>query len=214
MSPPNLTQHEVRTDPVGPVASEELTAGLRAPDGRTEQADRQDRRRRFFTRGWAVAVSALALGGAAAGVYALINVPEAVVGPAGPPGPQGAQGVQGPVGAQGPAGPLGPKGAQGVEGPAGTVTAATMISGAPLSSAADPSVGTTLVSTVSCPAGKLLLGGGGQATSTGTGTTGLSTQIQSSYPLANNAWRVVAVVSGPLSPGSALELRGYAICGA
>jgi hypothetical protein len=81
-----------------------------------------------------------------------------------------------------------------------------------LSTVADPAVGTNLIATVSCPTGKLLIGGGGQATASGAGNN-FHTQVQSSYPLANNAWRVTAMVTAPLGPGSAMELRPCAICG-
>ena len=92
------------------------------------------------------------------------------------------------------------------------MTATHVTAAAPMSTVTDPAVGTTLVATVSCPTGKLLLGGGAEVTATATGSSN-HTQIQSSYPLANNAWRVMALVNAPLGPGSAMEIRPYAICG-
>jgi hypothetical protein len=92
------------------------------------------------------------------------------------------------------------------------VTAATAVSGVVVSSTVDPPVGTPVTATVSCPTGKLLLGGGGHVSATGTGNS-YNAQVHDSYPLSNNAWRVVAVVTAPLGAGSAMELRPYAICG-
>lgn len=98
-------------------------------------------------------------------------------GAAGPAGPRGATGPAGPQGATGPAGPAGPAGAvgatgkQGPAGPAGTLTASTMVAQPLLTTTPDPAVGTTLTATSSCPAGEVLVGGGGKVALAG-GTTG------------------------------------------
>jgi hypothetical protein len=77
-----------------------------------------------------------------------------------PQGPQGPQGPLGPQGPQGPQGPVGPAGPQGPQGPAGTsgVTGYEVVT---TESAFDSS--TPKFAEVTCPAGKVVLGGGGEA---------------------------------------------------
>jgi hypothetical protein len=98
-------------------------------------------------------------------------------------------------------------------------------------SIADPSTGTTASATASCPAGRVLLGGGGQVTdvapgvgskaaasssTTGTGaavTSGPGVALFSSYPATAKAWKAVGVVTGPLTAGTAMSVQAYVICG-
>lgn len=88
-----------------------------------------------------------------------------VQGPQGPPGPQGPAGPQGPQGDQGDVGPPGPKGDQGDPGPAGPQgpagpsglsgyegVDAIRVDGVP--------PGGVREANVSCPAGKVVVGGG------------------------------------------------------
>jgi hypothetical protein len=85
-------------------------------------------------------------------------------GATGPQGPQGDQGPKGDTGAQGPQGDQGPKGDTGAQGPQGPKgdTGATGASG---------TTGATMVThnsnaktvTVSCPTGKVAIGGGGSS---------------------------------------------------
>jgi Collagen triple helix repeat (20 copies) len=73
-------------------------------------------------------------------------------GPAGPPGPAGPAGPQGPPGPQGPAGPTGPAGPQGPAGVSGyEVVNGPLVFGAV----------STYNAEANCPAGKRVLGGGG-----------------------------------------------------
>jgi hypothetical protein len=205
--------------PLDPVRSGFLGNPPRDGAAETGKEDSSPKRARRIIRAWPIAVAALALAGAGAGIAALVSVPEAVTGPAGPTGAQGPTGPQGPPGATGPTGPAGPagaigaKGPQGVQGVAGTVTSATVVSGAPMSSAPDPPVGTALTATVYCPTGKFLLGGGAQVSASSPGDSS-HTLVHSSYPLTNNGWRVISLVTAPLGAGSAMELTPYAICGA
>jgi len=130
----------------------------------------------------------LGAGGMALGVAALLRTPAAGArgpigrtgarGARGPTGAEGAQGIQGPAGPQGrtgpagpegkegPAGPAGPRGATGKQGPAGTIAASSIVAKPVMKTAIDPSVGTVLTAVSSCPAGAVLLGGGGQVATT------------------------------------------------
>ncbi|HEX3567874.1 MAG TPA: hypothetical protein VHU17_21095 [Acidimicrobiales bacterium] len=155
-------------------------------------------------------------------------------GPIGPAGAAGAKGLAGAPGAPGPAGPAGPKGASGV-------TSSSVVQGTAVSSIADPTVGTITSATASCPAGRVLLGGGGQVSdgepgTTGskaaTGTTATTTSsstsatgaanavtsatgvaLLSSSPTTARTWRAVGVVTGPLTSGMAMSVQAYVICG-
>jgi hypothetical protein len=61
---------------------------------------------------------------------------------------------------------------------------------------------------VSCPGGQTLLGGGGTVTTTDTLD---SVELTSSYPSALDTWTVVG--SENIGPGKTWSLRAYAICG-
>jgi collagen triple helix repeat protein len=96
----------------------------------------------------------------------------AVRGPEGPAGPQGTQGPQGPQGPQGTQGPAGPSGVLGYE----------IVVGTPVAIAS----GAFATATVTCPAGKVALGGGGR---TGAGAP----DLVDSYPNAGGGgWTVQA----------------------
>ena len=73
-------------------------------------------------------------------------------------GPAGARGADGPVGARGPVGAAGPKGDAGPVGPAGGISGYQIVTSA---GRAEPPFGITGDS-VSCPAGKWAVGGGGR----------------------------------------------------
>jgi hypothetical protein len=73
-------------------------------------------------------------------------------------------------------------------------------------------MGSILTATTSCPAGKVLLGGGGRVYVTGSPNSA-SVELRSSYPLNVAAWRTVAVVARPLGPGQTMTLQPYVICG-
>jgi hypothetical protein len=91
-----------------------------------------------------------------------------------------------------------------------------------VASAADPPVGTVVTATATCPAGRVLLGGGSQVTdgpgassttATTTSTSGTGVAVSSSYPTAAHAWKAVGVVTGPLTAGTAMSVQAYVICG-
>jgi Collagen triple helix repeat (20 copies) len=172
-------------------------------------------------------------------------------GPEGPAGPRGFPGPTGPQGPVGPAGAAGAKGAPGAPGPAGAagakgasgVASSSVVQGTAVSSIADPTAGTITSATASCPAGRVLLGGGGQVSdgepgaagskaasrttapapaasdsTTATGasnavTTGTGVALLSSYPTSARTWKAVGVVTGPLTSGMAMSVQASVICG-
>jgi hypothetical protein len=147
-------------------------------------------------------------------------------GPQGPVGPAGAAGTKGAATSTGPAGPTGPTGPTGPAGPRGAsgVATSSVVDGTAVNSIADPSTGTTTSATASCPAGRVLLGGGGQVTrttvtstsssttATSTATSGTGVALFSSYPATARAWKAVGVVTGPLAAGMAMSVQAYVIC--
>ena len=137
-----------------------------------------------------VAVLALVFAVAGLGVatWALESVPKV-----GPTGPRGAAGPAGPTG------PPGPDGKQGPTGEPGTIKATEVVSSTTLSSAPDPTVGTVLAATTSCPSGTVLLTGGADVSVAG--VTDQHVALKSSYPLTTDSWRTVGVVIKPLGTG-------------
>lgn len=77
-------------------------------------------------------------------------------GPAGPQGPKGDTGPQGATGPQGPQGPAGPQGQTGSTGPTG-LSGAEIVTGQSVAAATDVQVADAV-----CPAGKKVIGGGGE----------------------------------------------------
>jgi Collagen triple helix repeat (20 copies) len=124
-------------------------------------------------------------------------------GPAGPAGPQGADGSNGIDGAAGPKGDKGDPGADGAPGPAGPQgpkgdTGATGPQGPPGMSGMEVVTATGVrVATAECPAGKVIVGGGGHAAqitaalsqSEPTGFTGPAQGSGGTF----SAWSVTAV---------------------
>jgi hypothetical protein len=110
-------------------------------------------------------------------------------------GKAGSPGPQGPVGPQGLGGPQGPAGAQGPSGPS-NLSALTIVEGPKNSIAA----GTAEVSVATCPSGKHVVSGGGNAIS----AYGLAINHMSSDHLS---WDTIAYESG--SGGS---IQAFAYC--
>ena len=127
-------------------------------------------------------------------------------GPAGPAGPQGEPGTQGEPGPQGPAGPQGPQGDRGPAGPTGS----RIVVGAPATSASGAAIGTRVTATATCPAGTVLLGGGGNATSTDASGRAV---LVSSYPSGSDTWTAAAIVNdAKLATGKTISVTAYAVC--
>lgn len=100
------------------------------------------------------------------------------------------------------------------------LTGSTITIGTTQSSAAAAANGTTVTATVSCPAGKILLGGGGTVV-TSTGTNSGKVAIQRSYPSAATTWTVIGVVThdsgaggslNNLGAGVTMDVTAYVVC--
>lgn len=128
-------------------------------------------------------------------------------GPKGPPGDVGPPGSPGPPGDPGPQGPQGDPGAQGTPGPAG----AQLVEGTPVTSVPNPPRNTVVTASASCPAGKVLLGGGAWATTTATQKERV--HLMASYPSAADTWTGIGVVAiSALGSGRTMTVTAYALC--
>jgi hypothetical protein len=115
-------------------------------------------------------------------------------GPAGPMGPQGPIGFQGPAGPAGPQGPIGPKGATGPQGPQGPQGPA----GPPgLSNYMRASGAFTLQAnfsawtSVACPSGRKVLGGGVDVNFGNQGFSAMTkVMVARSYPSSDTTWTI------------------------
>jgi hypothetical protein len=138
-------------------------------------------------------------------------------GTTGTPGAKGDKGDTGLTGATGPAGPTGPIGPRGVNGDDGATGAtgpagpagSTMIESPVVVSALGAPSGTGITATVTCPAGKVLLGGGG---ATSNGDADGKTALTGSYPSNTTTWVVQGVVITTLNSGARMYAYAYAFC--
>ncbi len=64
--------------------------------------------------------------------------------------------------------------------------------------------------TVNCPAGKVLLGGGAQVTTTASQSS--RAVLTSSYPSGAAQWTAVATTSAALGSGNTMTVSAYVIC--
>jgi hypothetical protein len=139
--------------------------------------------------------------------------PTGAVGVTGPQGLGGTAGLQGPQGLQGDEGiqgPVGVTGGTGGTGPNGQVGNLLVVTGASSTVSGAVLGANTAPVDASCPAGRVLIGGGGQTTHTGAARGGL---LQD-YAVSSNTWRARAVVTltGTFAaPGSVTE-TAYAVC--
>ncbi|MEN9582597.1 MAG: hypothetical protein RL641_551 [Candidatus Parcubacteria bacterium] len=147
------------------------------------------------------------------------------IGMQGPMGPQGLQGLAGelgqmgqpgPTGQVGPIGPQGPQGEPGVSGSSGGVSGSQIIVGA-TDTYTEPSAGTgvttagaQVTSTATCPAGKVLLGGGAEVVTTDSGKYKVS--VTSSYPSSATVWTAIATEMADLTADKTMTVTAYAVC--
>ncbi len=107
-----------------------------------------------------MAAIVLGLAGVGLGAAALVTMPAKTSGPPGPTGATGATGPAGPAGPVGATGHAGPAGSPGPRGPQGNVSATTVTyTTPPLATPPNAPLGTVLVATTECPAGKIMLSG-------------------------------------------------------
>lgn len=129
--------------------------------------------------------------------------PAGPVGPVGPAGHSGPAGPAGPAGSAGAPGPAGPAGATGPPGPTGS----TVTSGAPVTQ--NGGQDTLATATATCPAGKVLLGGGAQVTND---TFASDVALLSSYPSGGNSWTAVGVVTVGVIGTTNITVQAYVVC--
>jgi hypothetical protein len=118
--------------------------------------------------------------------------------PKGPAGPQGQPGQQGPKGEQG---------QQGLQGAPG-ISAYEIVSSSTVTSSSD-----TKYLVLSCPTGKVPLGGGGQVLYPAGNHVGSDVALSSSLPSAAG-WVVRAVEAGPVAAPGTWQLEGFVVCAA
>ena len=76
-------------------------------------------------------------------------------------------------------------------------------------SAVNAAVNTVTTASVTCPAGKVLLGGGAQVTTTAAQKS--RAVLVSSYPSAGG-WTAVVVANAALGAGNTMTVTAYAVC--
>lgn len=146
--------------------------------------------------------------------------PQGPAGPQGPPGPQGAVGPTGAGGAAGPTGPVGPVGPVGPTGPVGPAGPPALSGYEIVTGEGPPTLvpgnfrGTAGAGVgVDCPAGKRVIGGGGQGRVSG--ASGDQVSLTSSYPTQDgiSGWQVSVGLTRE-EIGNPIEFRaeGFAIC--
>jgi hypothetical protein len=95
----------------------------------------------------------------------------------------------------------------GAAGPSGS----QRITGSPVVSAVNAPQNTVVTATVTCPAGKVLLGGGAYITTTATQKS--RALLASSYASSATTWTATGVVAtGALGTGNTMTVTAYALC--
>ena len=133
--------------------------------------------------------------------------------PAGPQGPQGPKGSKGAKGDKGQKGEKGDKGATGAAGVSGYEVVSQAFKEVFIENSGSPR-GLSEVKTVTCPAGKRVIGGG---TDLGTNATQNGQQRSVSVSLSapngtGTGWSVQLFNNEVSGTGTSIDLRVYAIC--
>ena len=84
------------------------------------------------------------------------------------------------------------------------------MTGTPVTSTG-PAAGTLVTATATCPAGKVVLGGGARVTVSSALAEAL-VALRSSYPSATDTWTAVAIVTFSLPIGISTTVTAYALC--
>ena len=77
-------------------------------------------------------------------------------------------------------------------------------------SAANAAANTLITASVSCPAGKVLLGGGAQITTTAAQKS--RAVLVSSYPSGATAWTAIGVAAAALGAGQTMTVTAFVVC--
>jgi hypothetical protein len=117
------------------------------------------------------------------------SLPKGPAGPQGQPGAKGEQGQQGPQGAPG-------------------LSAREIVTSSTVASSSD-----TKYLVLSCPTGKVALGGGGQVLYPAGNHVGSDVALSTSVPSAGG-WVVRAVEAGPVAAPGTWQLEGFVVCAA
>jgi len=127
------------------------------------------------------------------------------IGPQGIPGPQGPQGLTGPAGLQGPPGPPGPPGSTGEPVAGSKPLAINGVAGWEMLESRSFKVlpGQRKTVMMSCSSGKILLGGGYNASGCGGCTA------ETNYPSSTNSWETT--LTNPEN-SKAIDLKVYVTC--
>ncbi len=132
--------------------------------------------------------------------------------PQGPPGPKGPQGPKGSKGEKGPKGDTGAKGPAGPAGVSGYEVVSQTFAGVFVENSGGMR-GLSEVKTMSCPAGKRVIGGGGDL-GTNAGQNGQQRQVTISLSGPNGAgtgWSV-QLFNNSTTIDTSIDLKVYAIC--
>jgi len=86
------------------------------------------------------------------------------------------------------------------------------VDGAPVTSPAGANRGDQFTATATCPAGKMVLGGGAQVT-VSIANESYRGGLVSSYPSSASIWTAVGMVlNSDLAAGTTLTVQAYALC--
>jgi hypothetical protein len=81
-----------------------------------------------------------------------------------------------------------------------------------VTSAANAAANTALTATATCPAGKVVLGGGAFVSNNVSPAAPLRTVLTGSRPTSTTVWQATAVVTTALTGGAIATLTAYAVC--
>lgn len=138
--------------------------------------------------------------------------PTGATGAQGPAGTNGTNGATGAQGAVGPQGPQGATGATGATGPAGRMN--SQVVSKSTQSGFNPTSGTRLTAIAICPAGTVLLGGGGNPqASDDASVTLLRAYPSSTIAFTQNAFTATGQLNANLTSNGQFAIVAYAICG-
>ena len=140
------------------------------------------------------------------------RLPQGPAGPQGPKGATGAKGQKGQTGDKGPKGDSGPRGATGANGVSGYEMVSQTFEGVFVQDSGGFR-GLSEVKTVSCPAGKRVIGGGTDL-GTNAGQNGQQRQVTISLSAPNGTgtgWSA-QLFNNSTSIDTSIDLRVYAIC--